>query len=1092
MSARLRSPSLPQKQGLSLSFYYHMHGSTIGTLNVYRKSNLGDQLLWSKNGNQSNVWHAGTVEFAHNGYGNNYIVFEGIGGSSYTGDIAIDDISIGGGIPFTAMPISTDYHITDEPSSRPTDKVTERDRTNEPFTTSPITQWHRRTGWPVTSPNYNMETTSGPSQPNITETFLCGNETHIITSPGYPNQYGNNQYIEWPFTTHVGSLLSVEFYDFDLEGWCDYVTIYSDGGIIGRFSGSSTPPITISTNNTIKIVFTTDGSVVENGFQAKVRVYPEAPDGFCSDFNNGFSGWNHSYSYNHWMRSSERQRHYNDSDLGNRYSGSDNYFIYVASNYGEIGSEYGNLDSPYLPDRWNEVCLRFYYYMSEDVNQYIYVYEYSNYGGHRVFTEYADYSRQWKSASVTINTSNKYNSYLRIIGRAHSTFYYDTEEIIAVDDIYISEGACSDYPEVPFTTDTATEWATTTDKPFTITDTVTEWARTTDKHFTTDTVTEWARTTDEPSTDAVTEWTTRTFNSEIQTNFQYGFDGWTQEYGDDFDWSRNNGSTSSSNTGPTNGHSGYGSDYYVYIETSSPRNNRDSARLRSPRIPERQGLSLSFYYHMYGDTMGTLNVYRTSNLGDQLLWSRNGNQSNVWHAGTVQFAHNGYGNNYIIFEGIRGSSFTGDIAIDDIYIGDRIPFTAIPTSTDDHPTASSTDWPVTTPNYNWETTSPSQPNVTKTFLCGNKTQIITSPGYPNYYGNNQYIEWKFTTHVGSYLSVEFYDFDLEGCCDYVTVYSDGDMIGRFSGSSTPSLTISTNNNIKIVFTTDGSVVEKGFQADVYVYPESPGFCSDFNDGYNGWTDYYGNNIWMRSSERYDGNNNLGSRYSGSDDYYIYVANNYGHSGSKYGYLNSPIIPDRWNEACLRFYYYMSGNSNQGIYVYHYAGNYGQFVFTVFDDYSQRWKPANVTINTVNKYNNYMVFLGIAYGTEIVAVDDIYISEGACSDYPDEPSATDVVTEWDRTTDVPFTSSPFTEWPRTTSNDNTDTTTVTRNPNGSCFGKCGGYDQGCFCDNICEAERDCCSDYFLLCANNTTVSTERPTTTSYYNVGTTTGNLAAFR
>ncbi|XP_071951766.1 MAM domain-containing glycosylphosphatidylinositol anchor protein 2-like [Antedon mediterranea] len=79
---------------------------------------------------------------------------------------------------------------------------------------------------------------------------------------------------------------------------------------------------------------------------------------------------------------------------------------------------------------------------------------------------------------------------------------------------------------------------------------------------------------------------------------------------------------------------------------------------------------------MYGSTIGTLNVYRTSKLGDELLWSRNGTQGNVWHAGTVQFAHNGYGDNYIVFEGIGGRSYTGDIAIDDIYLGETETATA--------------------------------------------------------------------------------------------------------------------------------------------------------------------------------------------------------------------------------------------------------------------------------------------------------------------------------------------------------------------------------------------------------------------------------
>ena len=62
---------------------------------------------------------------------------------------------------------------------------------------------------------------------------------------------------------------------------------------------------------------------------------------------------------------------------------------------------------------------------------------------------------------------------------------------------------------------------------------------------------------------------------------------WSQMYDDDFDWTRNSGQTSSSSTGPTNGHTpgdidGGGS--YLYIEASSPRKQGDEARLISPEL----------------------------------------------------------------------------------------------------------------------------------------------------------------------------------------------------------------------------------------------------------------------------------------------------------------------------------------------------------------------------------------------------------------------------------------------------------------------------------------------------------------------------
>mgnify|MGYP001804734787 FL=1 len=49
---------------------------------------------------------------------------------------------------------------------------------------------------------------------------------------------------------------------------------------------------------------------------------------------------------------------------------------------------------------------------------------------------------------------------------------------------------------------------------------------------------------------------------------------------DDFDWRIHSGGPASSGTGPDSDHTGQGS--YIYIETSSPRQPGDKAKLTSP------------------------------------------------------------------------------------------------------------------------------------------------------------------------------------------------------------------------------------------------------------------------------------------------------------------------------------------------------------------------------------------------------------------------------------------------------------------------------------------------------------------------------
>ncbi|CAH3182988.1 unnamed protein product [Porites lobata] len=134
--------------------------------------------------------------------------------------------------------------------------------------------------------------------------------------------------------------------------------------------------------------------------------------------------------------------------------------------------------------------------------------------------------------------------------------------------------------------------------------------------------------------------------------------GWNQSSSDDFDWTLSFGSTASASTGPSSGQGGSGN--YMYIETSSPRRPGDKAKLVLT-IPNNGEMScLSFYYHMYGASVGTLNVYS----GNSKVFNISGQQSNYW----IVVERNIILNEVVIFEGIAGNSFTGDIAIDSVEI----------------------------------------------------------------------------------------------------------------------------------------------------------------------------------------------------------------------------------------------------------------------------------------------------------------------------------------------------------------------------------------------------------------------------------------
>uniref|UniRef100_A0A673H7P7 MAM domain-containing protein n=1 Tax=Sinocyclocheilus rhinocerous TaxID=307959 RepID=A0A673H7P7_9TELE len=120
------------------------------------------------------------------------------------------------------------------------------------------------------------------------------------------------------------------------------------------------------------------------------------------------------------------------------------------------------------------------------------------------------------------------------------------------------------------------------------------------------------------------------------------------------------------------------SGFYMYIETSRPRKEGDTARLLSPTfsvapknpysISSPPAYCFSFYYHMYGKHIGTLNAFvkqkgqSTSDAGP--AWSLSGNQGDRWRQAKISIHPTA--SFQVMFEGIRGPGIEGDIAIDDV------------------------------------------------------------------------------------------------------------------------------------------------------------------------------------------------------------------------------------------------------------------------------------------------------------------------------------------------------------------------------------------------------------------------------------------
>ena len=80
---------------------------------------------------------------------------------------------------------------------------------------------------------------------------------------------------------------------------------------------------------------------------------------------------------------------------------------------------------------------------------------------------------------------------------------------------------------------------------------------------------------------------------------------------------------------------------YIYIETSNPRLPGDKAFLMSPLLGKSNssGKCFTFWYHMYGLGIGSLQIYVNSvrtTAGKKLLWSlSDSKENNAWYNGQV-------------------------------------------------------------------------------------------------------------------------------------------------------------------------------------------------------------------------------------------------------------------------------------------------------------------------------------------------------------------------------------------------------------------------------------------------------------------------
>ena len=87
--------------------------------------------------------------------------------------------------------------------------------------------------------------------------------------------------------------------------------------------------------------------------------------------------------------------------------------------------------------------------------------------------------------------------------------------------------------------------------------------------------------------------------------------------------------------------------YYIFTESSSPRRRNHNAILYSAKMQsDGQSRCMDFYYHMYGEGIGSLYIEVEYNGKKHLVFQKSGDQQNIWRYGKAKLDVP-YGNDFI-------------------------------------------------------------------------------------------------------------------------------------------------------------------------------------------------------------------------------------------------------------------------------------------------------------------------------------------------------------------------------------------------------------------------------------------------------------
>ncbi|XP_078334103.1 MAM and LDL-receptor class A domain-containing protein 1-like [Crassostrea virginica] len=880
-SAQIRSPQISPSTGsntLCLTFWYSMFGANIGALNLYTQTQaiLGNP-VWKRRGNQGNQWRQAQVTVSLAVPFN--FVFEGKVGNSYRGDIALDDVKLTNGPCSGSGPVRNCGFESSSICGYTQDAT---DQFN----------WTWKSGSTGTA-------NTGPSNDHTYGTSQ-GHYVYIETSsPRRPNDIARILSPRFQDNTDM----CMQFYYHMLGDGVGTLNVYAQvntnrGNALFTLSGNqgntwhqgqmSIPQVT--TSQGYKVVFEgIRGTNLRGDIAIDDVSFSKGAcrSGTC-DFETDLCSWSNVAGGDDfdWIRNQGVTITSNTGPMGDHTLGSaSGHYVYIETSAPRQAGDIAWLVSSTRPAT-SSGCINFWYNMKGQTIDTLTVYMKIPGGGNQtLWTLKGNQGLQWQNGQVPLSSTQNFQIVFE--GRRGQSYTGD----IALDDITFSNQNCGLQPA------SAAPPAVTGTTPMT--------------------------TTVAPN------------NGPFNCQFTTGFCGWTQSTTDDFNWSRNRGSTLTSGTGPPGDHTGGG--YYIYTEASAPAKPGHKAQLISPNVqPGGQGqMCLTFWYFMYGRNVDNLNVYVQAGLvlPSQPVWKRSGTQGLQWQMATVNIRSRSVFN--VVIEGTRGAGYLGDIAVDDISIANGTcsqgttpsPTTGLSSCTFEDSTYCGFTQD-TTDGFNWRqgsgrtaatNTGPTNDHTYKTAAghymftqgssqpSGRKARLIS----PIYLANTQPVCVKFWYNMyGTGIGT-------------LNIYKKasgvlGSPIWSLSGSQSrdwreASVTIPAGSAYRVVF----EVVNGNRQGDIAIddYTQTPGSCGvrgncNFDKGFCTWTNDH-------AYDRFDWTLGHGSTVStntgptndhtqgNSNGQYVYIESSSPRHPGDVATLNSEMLSYTGHQ-CMNFWYHMYG------------------------------------------------------------------------------------------------------------------------------------------------------------------------------------------